>query len=1042
MKKSYVCKRHTMNSLLSKVLPLLFIFIGINQVVFAQQATSSIPIGLGRNCGGALNRTDSVMYFSYNRNLATINRMSTCKPILAAPGLSTLGTGISFNPADQYLYVVRSRTVSGVTTSYLWRWDPNTCPTTSIPVYQTYANTNIAGLDFDGNGMGYQVIFTLSPSGGYDLALQQIDFSTGTFGPLQNIDLQGKKIYFQNGDLVITPGNQFLMVWNNKYFSLNYEAYGTSTPLVATYIDSVSLPSTVSLVGLAYAQGKLIGSAAGNAAAGCGFYDFNIINGKLTNLTEGPMLQFSVDLTNITSGVGAAKKLVSATPVSTGVYDLTYDIRIENFGDFPINNLALQEDLTTIHPLGAAAISNISTEWVQNPSGIVKSATYDGITDKNLISSGQVLPNFPKANNYAIIRVKFRMSSVETGVVYYNNANVTGRGYNNVALQDSSTNGSYPDLNSNYKPDDAGESQPTPFSVSIAAETPPCTSIYSALYSQDFGTATTLTTTLPTGVTTEYGVGTNPLDDETYIIASNAFDANNSKFVSLTDHTGGGSGGMFVINADVNNYKIFEKEVDITCVNVKYSFLIYVANIMNDTYNTFCNAFGGIKQPKITLIVRNADNNNIIATTTTASITDRSWNAYGMKWIMPVGVTKIKLQVYNTAEGGCGNALALDDIEFGICDPSPVVSAAVANIGCPGQSSTLIASISDTSGMGSYLQYQWQNYLSATSGWTDITEAVTNTYDAIIDAGSAVQPSYRIVVAADGNLGNAACQFISNDIQITLKDSSVQSVSVTSNKTFACPGEPVTLSVNGGSLGTNAVWEWRLANCNGTLFDTGSQIVIYPLATTNYYVRAAGDCNITACSSITMPQHCILGDESVMLRGSLNNRFAHLIISIIADKQIKFYEIERSFNGIDYTTIKTENINDYVNKDGYSFKDVLSAVHENTLYYRVKVTGFNSEVFMSKVLQLSHTGNDFGTTVTPNPSSVSAKVSFTSASSSRVTISLVNAMGQYVRKDTYVSVEGLNVYTLNGLNNISAGIYTVIVTDSGKTSRTKLVIQR
>ena len=1042
MNQSYVCKGRAFISMPSlTVLLLSALFFTLLQSVNAQQATSTIPVSIGRQCGTTSGTADSVMYFVYNKNLSTINRLSACKPDLASPGLASSATSVSFNSADQYLYMVRYRTVNGVPTSYVWRWAPNSCPAGALPVYQTYTNQAIAGLDFDANGMGYQIIFT-GASAPYGLALQQIDFTTGTFGPIKNIDLKGKKVYTQNGDLVITPGNQFLMVWDNKYFSLNYSAYSTSTPLAATYIDTVTLTGSSKLVGLAYAQGKLVGSASRDGSGVCGYYDFNIINGKLTNLVEGPMLQYSADMTNITSGIGSAKRLVSATPVSAGVYDLTYDIRVENFGDFQISNLQVQEDLTTIHPLGAAAISNVSTEWVQNPSGIVKSTTYNGITDKNLISSGQVLPNYPKANNYAIIRVKFRMASVEAGVVYYNNASVTGRGYNNVVLQDSTTNGSQADLNSNYKPDDAGENQPTPFSVSVSAETPPCSVINSILYSQDFGNGAALTTTLPSGVTTEYAAGTNPLDDETYIVASNAYNANTTKFVSLTDHTGVGNGRMLLINADVNNYKMFEKEVDITCANVKYSFLLYAANIMNDTYNTFCDAFGGTKQPKITLIVRNADNNNIIATTTTTEITDRWWNAYGMKWVMPAGVTKIKLQVYNTAEGGCGNALAVDDIQFGICDPSPVVAAALASVGCPGQSGTLIASVSDTTGMSSYLQYQWQTYLSAVTGWTNIAGAVTNTYNAIISTGLAVQPSYRIIVAADGNLGNEACQYTSNAIQITPKDISVKPLSVTSNKAFACPGEPVTLTVNGGSLGTNAAWEWRQANCAGTLLGKGSSIVIYPLATASYYVRAAGDCNVTECSFITMPQLCILANESVLLKGSLNGQFSNLVISIVADKQIRFYEIERSFNGIDYTTIRTEQVNDYVNKNGYGFKDVLSAVRENTFYYRVKVTGMNGEVYMSKVLQLSRNGNDFNTSVSPNPASVTAKLSFTSASSSKVAISLVNAQGQVVRKETYVSVEGLNNYTFNNLNNLAAGIYTVTVTDSGKTSRTKLVIQR
>src|SRR5438045_7660290 len=190
--------------------------------------------------------------------------MSTCKPALGSPGLSAFGTSIAFNPADGYLYFTRY--TSG--NSYIWRWLPGTCPSSSLPVYQTYTGKAILGIDFDGTGMGYQIYFTGS-SAPYGLALQQVNFTTGVFGPIINIDLQGQKINSQNGDLVITPSGQFLMVWDNKYFTLNYQDYNVN-PLVATYIDALTLSGGGYLVGLSYAQGKLVGSA----SSGCSYYDF------------------------------------------------------------------------------------------------------------------------------------------------------------------------------------------------------------------------------------------------------------------------------------------------------------------------------------------------------------------------------------------------------------------------------------------------------------------------------------------------------------------------------------------------------------------------------------------------------------------------------------------------------------------------------------------------------------------------------------------------------------------------------------------------
>lgn len=61
-----------------------------------------------------------------------------------------------------------------------------------------------------------------------------------------------------------------------------------------------------------------------------------------------------------------------------------------------------------------------------------------------------------------------------------------------------------------------------------------------------------------------------------------------------------------------------------------------------------------------------------------------------------------------------------------------------------------------------------------------------------------------------------------------------------------------TLSVSGGSLGSNAEWKWYVGYCGGVCIGTGPEITIAPLTTTTYYVRATGDANSTICRDITV----------------------------------------------------------------------------------------------------------------------------------------------------------------------------------------------
>lgn len=77
---------------------------------------------------------------------------------------------------------------------------------------------------------------------------------------------------------------------------------------------------------------------------------------------------------------------------------------------------------------------------------------------------------------------------------------------------------------------------------------------------------------------------------------------------------------------------------------------------------------------------------------------------------------------------------------------------------------------------------------------------------------------------------------------------------ISSNGTIFCSGSAsTTLTRQGGSLGTNATWEWYSGSCGGTAVGSGTSIGVNPTVTTTYYVRADnGDCGPSNCASITI----------------------------------------------------------------------------------------------------------------------------------------------------------------------------------------------
>ena len=87
-------------------------------------------------------------------------------------------------------------------------------------------------------------------------------------------------------------------------------------------------------------------------------------------------------------------------------------------------------------------------------------------------------------------------------------------------------------------------------------------------------------------------------------------------------------------------------------------------------------------------------------------------------------------------------------------------------------------------------------------------------------------------------------------------------------------GNSVTLTLNGGSLGTGAVWKWYSGSCGGTCIGIGTSITVSPTTNTTYFARAEGLCNTTACVSrtILVTQPC--GPLSVVSNAP-NNRVCY-----------------------------------------------------------------------------------------------------------------------------------------------------------------------
>lgn len=185
----------------------------------------------------------------------------------------------------------------------------------------------------------------------------------------------------------------------------------------------------------------------------------------------------------------------------------------------------------------------------------------------------------------------------------------------------------------------------------------------------------------------------------------------------------------------------------------------------------------------------------------------------------------------------------------GFCNTTSCVSKTIKVNSLSTSATSIIASIDSTCGstsvtlsavggsLGSNARWRWYinscgGTLVGTGNSISVTPAVTTLY----------------YLRAEGTCNNSNC--VTKSIKVNTASTAATSIASTVDST--CGGSSVTLSVVGGSRGSNAVWRWYSGSCGSTLVGTGNSISVTPSTTTTYFVRAEGTCNTTACVAKTI----------------------------------------------------------------------------------------------------------------------------------------------------------------------------------------------
>lgn len=160
----------------------------------------------------------------------------------------------------------------------------------------------------------------------------------------------------------------------------------------------------------------------------------------------------------------------------------------------------------------------------------------------------------------------------------------------------------------------------------------------------------------------------------------------------------------------------------------------------------------------------------------------------------------------------------------------------------------------------------------------------------------------------------------------------------------------------------------------------------------------------------------------VSFNGRIRDGKAYLTWATAEEQNNDHFEVQRSTTGGSYTTIGRVNPKNGISNQ-YDFVDVAPAA--GISYYRLKQVDLDGRFMYSKILILRSDLDKFVVKTGPNPFSSNINIYYQLEKDETVQVRMYDQAGRTVKQYTTRGGTGVNTYTINDLNNLPKGNYTL-----------------
>ena len=234
---------------------------------------------------------------------------------------------------------------------------------------------------------------------------------------------------------------------------------------------------------------------------------------------------------------------------------------------------------------------------------------------------------------------------------------------------------------------------------------------------------------------------------------------------------------------------------------------------------------------------------------------------------------------------------------------------------------------------------------------------------------------------------------------------------------------------------STSTYVWSTAN--GHIISTSSDGTSITVDSAGSYVvtqQLQSGCSAYATDTVVIFHNSscfVLENQILGFKGNIfSDNKAQLNWTVSQNTQIKYFEIERSMDGIDFITAgkvfanpDQEQINKYLLTDPIDEK-----ITSQQIYYRLRIVHKNGDVSYSKTISLLLESNlKSKIIITPNPVRNAMRLNISSISENNMQICIYDFSGKLTRSVSHAVPKGNSIINLTDFGSWPRGIYTVNV---------------